>query len=287
MTYLKLLPKVRIHPVLIAFVFIAFLTGTFMELSVIIMIVFFHELGHFIAARLFKWRITHITLWVFGGVMDTEEHGNRPLREEAIVILAGPLQHLFIYLMLNLFTTYHVLSPSIIDLIFYYNTAILLFNLLPIWPLDGGKLLFIFLSAVLPYRKAHNYIIVFSIILSILILLLPLIFLKFTLSAVFIMIFLLIENHTEWKQRFYVFIRFLLQRYEGHSTIKAVHPLVVSHKEHLMEVFVRFRRDKKHSIYIAYPNQPRKFIDEMDCLRHYFYYKDYDKTVGEIARGLN
>lgn len=286
MTFLKFMPEIRIHPILIAFIFIAFLTGTFMELLIIISIVFFHELGHFIVARFFKWRIKNITLWVFGGVMNTEEHGNRPLHEEALVIIAGPLQNLFIYLMIYFFSTYHILPVSIIDLIFYYNTAILLFNLLPVWPLDGGKLLFIVLSSLLPYRKAYNYSVIFSMVLSAVILLVQLIFFKFTLSAFFIMIFLLIENHTEWKQRFYVFIRFLLQRYEGNTTVKAVHPLVVSHEEFLMQVFVRFRRDKKHSIYISYPNRAREFIDEADCLRSYFYNKDYNMTIGEIAKKL-
>lgn len=278
------MPKVHIHPILIAFVFIAFLTGTFMELSIIIAIVFFHELGHFIAARFFNWRIESITLWVFGGVMDTEEHGNKPLYEEAIVIIAGPLQNILIYFMLYFISTYQLMPLSVIDLFFYYNTAILLFNLIPVWPLDGGKLIFIILSSLLPYRKAYNYVIIFSIALSALLLIVQLFFLKFTLSAFFIMVFLLIENRTEWHQRFYVFIRFLLQRYEGNTDVKVVHPLVVSHEERLMQIFVRFRRARRHSIYISYPNNTREFMDESDCLRSYFYHKEYHKTIGNIAK---
>lgn len=265
------------------FIVISFLTGTFAELIIILTIVLIHELGHYFVARRFNWRIKSIMLWVFGGVMNTEEHGNRPLHEEALVVIAGPLQNVFIYGLIYLLSLNNLLPTSILELAFYYNTAILLFNLLPIWPLDGGKLLFIILSSLLPYRKAYHFVIIFSIILSLFILIVQLIFFDFTLSVFFIMIFLLMENRTEWKHRFFVFIRFLLNRYEGNTSVKSIQPLVVSHQVTLMEVFKRFKRDKKHSIFITFPNNKREFIDEADCLHCYFYEKEYNKKVGEIV----
>src|SRR5699024_11983500 len=62
--------------------------------SDLLSIVLFHELGHYGAAKFFKWRIKGIMLWIFGGVMDTDEHGNKPFHEDIIVTVAGPLQHL-------------------------------------------------------------------------------------------------------------------------------------------------------------------------------------------------
>src|SRR5690625_7588673 len=97
MTIRKFIPPIHVHPLLMIFMIISFLTGTFMELSIILAIVLFHELGHFLFARLFHWRIHSIMLWVFGGVMKTEEHGNKPIHEDALVTIAGPLQHIIIY----------------------------------------------------------------------------------------------------------------------------------------------------------------------------------------------
>src|SRR5690625_2968700 len=69
-----------------------------MEIFIILVIVFIHELGHFLAAKYYGWRVLHINLWIFGGELVTEEHSERPLFEQVVVTLAGPFQHLLIYL---------------------------------------------------------------------------------------------------------------------------------------------------------------------------------------------
>ncbi|UJL48266.1 M50 family metallopeptidase [Virgibacillus sp. NKC19-16] len=280
---LNYLPKIHVHPVLMVFLIIAFVTGTFMELAIILAIVLFHELGHYIVASIFKWRIQGIMLWVFGGVMDTEEHGNRPIREEALVTIAGPFQHVIIYLILFFLASADLVPASVLELIFYYNTVILIFNLLPIWPLDGGKLLFLGLSAFSPYKKAYQSVIIFSMVISLFVLVLQLIFFPFTLSAFFIMIFLFMENRSEWNKRYYVFMRFLLKRYEGNTAVNAVRPIVVPHEATLMDVFGHFRREKKHPIYITYPDNGRRAVDENDCLLLFFHEKQYNKTIGEAV----
>lgn len=282
-TFRKYIPVIHIHPILLIFMLIAFLTGTFMELLIILSIVLIHELGHYAMSQLFKWRVESIMLWVFGGVMKTDEHGNRTIFEEALVTIAGPFQHILIYIFLFILSMNTLLPTPILELIYYYNTMILMFNLLPIWPLDGGKLLFIGLSTFLPYRKAYHTIIILSMVASVIFLILFLFVYPFTFSAFLIMIFLFMENRTEWKQRYYVFIRFLLQRYEGRGVVREIFPLSISSSYSLMDIFSLFRRERKHSIYITYPNQERKTIDESDCLRSYFFEKEYHQSIGEIV----
>ncbi|MFD1850152.1 site-2 protease family protein [Oceanobacillus bengalensis] len=279
---LKYLPSIHIHPILIVFIFISYITGTFVELIVILLIVLIHEIGHYAMATYLKWRIRSIVLWVFGGVLDTDEHGNRPIREEILVTVAGPIQHVFIYVFLFLLSSIQLLPTSIVELALYYNTIILLFNLLPVWPLDGGKLLFLFVSRNLPYKKAYHFIILFSIVVSIILLIVQFFVLPFTLSAFLIMIFLLSENRKEWKQRYYVFIRFLLKRYEGSTTFQNVYPITVPYESTLMDVFSRFRREMKHPIYIENSKAPRTMIDENDCLHHFFHENQHNQTIGDV-----
>ncbi|MDY0396866.1 stage IV sporulation protein FB [Virgibacillus halophilus] len=68
-------------------------------------------------------------------------------------------------------------------------------------------------------------------------------------------------------------MRFLLQRYHGKTYVAAVRPLVVGPDATLMEVFSRFERNKKHSVYITYPGGERRVLDENDCLRGFFHEK--------------
>src|SRR5699024_4603673 len=128
-TILKHMPSIHIHPILMVFIAIAFITGTFMELTIILAIVFIHELGHYSMGQLFKWRIRGIMLWIFGGVMDTDEHGNRPIHEEVLVTIAGPFQHIVIYVVVFFVSSANLLPASVLELIIYYNTAIFIFTI--------------------------------------------------------------------------------------------------------------------------------------------------------------
>ncbi|RDW21669.1 M50 family metallopeptidase [Oceanobacillus chungangensis] len=284
MTFVNNLPMVKFHPILYVFIAISILTGTFTELAIILSIVLFHELGHFIMANSLGWRVRRIMLWVFGGVMDTDEHGTKPIKEEMLVTLAGPCQHFIVYFLIFSLSPFDLVPASLLELAFYYNSAILLFNLLPIYPLDGGKLLFLLLSAIMPYKQAHQSIILVSMGMAIAIIFLQLFLFPFTLSALFIMVFIFLENRTEWKQRFYTFIRFLLNRYEGTTSVQTIQPIKVSANSTFMDVFAFFKREKKHPIYIIYPDEQRIVIDENECLKSYFHDNQHTQTIGETFR---
>lgn len=287
MTFANYLPKIQFHPLLLIFVLIALITGLFLELMVIIAIVCIHEMGHFFMAKKFNWRVTTITLWIFGGVMKTEEHGNRPLMEEALVTVSGPFQHVLIFLVVKLLQIGNILPLTITELIIFYNQMIFFFNLLPVWPLDGGKLFWIVLSNYLPFRKSYNTTIFLSMIFCFLLIPIHFFLFSFQLSAILLFVFLFLENQTEWKQKYYVFIRFLLNRYEEERTYRKTHPLIIPYHASLMDVFSHFYREKEHPIYIDFPGQIRYKIDEKDCLHCYFSDKKYRETVGQLFEGIS
>lgn len=279
---LNKLPPIHIHPILIFFIVISFVTGTFLELMTIFSIVFIHEMGHYGMAKLFKWRIRRVMLWVFGGVMETEEHGSRPVKEEILVTLAGPIQHLFIYLGLFILSDAGILQDPVLQKALFYNITILIFNLLPIWPLDGGKLLFLVLTKLISFRKALDVIFIFSLLMCAGLLIGHFFFLPFTLTFALLMIFLFLENRLEWKRRIFIFIRFLMGRYQGKHSVKKFEPLYLTGDLTLMEVFSRFKREKKHMIIIEGGQNAAKRIDESECLHAYFYHKRYNEQISEL-----
>ncbi|GIO21791.1 stage IV sporulation protein FB [Oceanobacillus sp. J11TS1] len=217
--------------------------------------------------------------------MKTDEHGSRPIREEAIVILAGPSVQVLIFGLLYGASSFGMVPDYYYELILYYNAIILLFNLLPIWPLDGGKLVFLLLTSVLSFKKAYYITIIASLTICAGIILIQLLFLPFTLSSFLIWLFLIHENWQEWKYRFYVFMRFLLKRYEGGNFVSAIQPIYASPQDSFLEVLARFHREKKHTIYIEYPNKERISVEDNECLAFYFNEKPYRKTIGEAFTG--
>ncbi|MDC3412466.1 M50 family metallopeptidase [Aquibacillus sp. 3ASR75-11] len=280
---LKHLPPVHLHPVFWAFTGIAILTGTFVEWMVIFSIVLIHELGHFVMAKHFKWRVNKIMLWVFGGVMDTDEHGGRPIKEELLVVLAGPMQHIWMYGLIFFASSFTSIPPSLLDLAFDYNTTILIFNLLPIWPLDGGKMCLLWLSLLLPYRKAHSLTIVCSIIICVSGVILYFMNPSFTLSAVLLISFILWENRLEWKQRYYVFLRFLMKRHKNNCKIGRISPIIVKPETTIIQIFSLFRRNYRHYIQISSdPKEQQGTMDEQKCLDTFFMDKNYTITAREM-----
>ncbi|HEY9578033.1 MAG TPA: site-2 protease family protein, partial [Pseudobacillus sp.] len=154
--------NVHVHPLLWGVTGICILTGTFLHLLLAFIIIVIHELGHVVAAHALGWRIKKVVLLPFGGVAEVDEHGNRPLREELIVVLAGPLQHLWLFAVAWLAHAGGILPNSIYEDFWQINAAILLFNLLPVYPLDGGKLLMLTFSIARPFLSAFRLVIICS-----------------------------------------------------------------------------------------------------------------------------
>lgn len=282
MTFLKFIRNVHIHPILILFIIIAMLTGTFVQLLSLLLIVFIHEMGHYLAAYYYKWRIRGIILWVFGGVMQTEESATRPLHEELIVTLAGPLQHVFIYIILFFLQSIELLPVAIFQQISFYNGLILMFNLMPIFPLDGGKILFLILSTFLPFQLAHRFTILFSFFACVLLIILQIFFFSFTFTATLLIVFLFIENRKEWKEQAYIFIRFLFNRLTLKQQPSRVLNIEANNNDRLMDIFKQFIRTRTHHIYV----DSNQFITERDCLSLYFNDKKYTETIGELKNDM-
>lgn len=113
-------------------------------LLLITIIVIIHELGHFLAMKLFGYKdlgmffIPLLGAYVSGKKRDVSQ------KESAIILLAGPLPGIIIGIIF--FYLYQNNLAGEIAGIYYYHISLLfvllnLFNLLPIYPLDGGQLL--------------------------------------------------------------------------------------------------------------------------------------------------
>ncbi len=103
-----------------------------------------HELSHSVVALRRGIRVRRIRLFIFGGVSEIEQEANTPGDEFAITI-AGPASSL---ILAGLFYLADWLAPEVeaapgrlLGLLAFVNLALALFNLLPGFPLDGGRVL--------------------------------------------------------------------------------------------------------------------------------------------------
>ncbi len=266
-----LLKYVKVHPLLWLIIAISILTARFLELSILLALIFIHEMGHAVAATLFSWRIKSIALLPFGGMAEMDEHGNRPLYEEAIVILAGPLQHLWLMGGAFCFYEFNWISQEHYSLFLSYNLMVMLFNLLPIWPLDGGKLVFLLLSYIKSFPAAHRLTLIISVVCIVLFAILTIVLMPKNLNVWVILAFLLFSLYHEWKQHRFVFMRFLLERYYGkNSDLRLLRPIKVREEELVVQVLEQFCRGCKHPIIIEENGKEKGILDENEILHAVF-----------------
>ena len=122
--------------------------GTYLGMALVAAPVFFaclllHELGHAIQARREGMAIDGIVLWAFGGV--ARFRGDFPSSgAEFRVAAAGPVVSLALgvaFLAASLFFSALPAVNAVVHWLGYINLALLAFNLLPAFPLDGGRIL--------------------------------------------------------------------------------------------------------------------------------------------------
>ena len=105
--------------------------------------VLLHEFSHSITALYYKIKVTHITLFLFGGVSNMPKEPDSP-REDIFISAAGPAMSAFLCLLCYLLS---FLAPeggavrAVLLYLTYINGALAVFNILPGFPLDGGRIL--------------------------------------------------------------------------------------------------------------------------------------------------
>jgi Zn-dependent protease len=123
--------------------------------------VLLHELGHALAARRFGIRTPDITLLPIGGLARLERIPERP-SEEVWVALAGPVVSAGLALVFGFLSDFRLSSldapfqgwEGLLSNLFTVNVGLLTFNLLPAFPLDGGRVFRALLALRLNYGSA-------------------------------------------------------------------------------------------------------------------------------------
>ncbi|MFV0275065.1 MAG: site-2 protease family protein [Bacilli bacterium] len=242
--------KLNISYLYISFGLLCTITGLFREFIVFSSIIIFHEFGHIFIALKKGYTINKINVYPFGGFTNLSHPINIPIKNEFILIIFGFIFQLLFFIIIIFLFNINLIRESTFNLHKIYNINIFLFNILPILPLDGGKLLNLLLNKFLSFKTSHFL----SIILSIIIILL-IFFNSFNnLNILILMLVLGQKVLEEYKNRKFIFSTLLLERYLNKYKFTKVK--VINNPNKIM-------RDKKHVI-----KYKGKFLTEKQYLKY-------------------
>ena len=142
--------EIRVHYLFLLMMLVFGICGQVAEAAVIFTCVIFHELCHIAVAIWLGYRVTGLALLPFGGMAEIEGM-NGSGQGECMVVLAGPLGSALVAVLCGWGWAE---STGIIGLIIETNMMLALWNLLPAYPLDGGRLVRIFFAASMTAKVA-------------------------------------------------------------------------------------------------------------------------------------
>lgn len=174
---------------------LSFLAGYFEYTFLTIIIIIVHEMGHFLTGYFLKLKVKEISLFMFGGVTIFDEDLNLNIFKELLVVVMGPVVQMLFYMIVYYLYTKGFVSVNTMKKVSTINLILLEFNLLPILPLDGAKILNNILDLMLSYDLAHK------VSLAVSFLALPLVFLfdnKLIIILVVISLLLRLFEEINW-----------------------------------------------------------------------------------------
>ena len=140
------------------------LSGYIKNVFIILIIVLIHETGHVFFFYLFNIEIESIVIYPFGGVSKINKRIHERIYKDIFISLGGILFQLILFIIVYFLYKNGFIVSSTYHMYNTYNRSIILFNLIPIIPLDGSKLFFALFTKFLSFRLSYILMIIVGII---------------------------------------------------------------------------------------------------------------------------
>ncbi len=155
---------IRISKYLIPYIIVLLIVGFKSELILGFIIIIIHEAIHSITARILGYSGFSIEILPIGTVLKLKDLEEASPRDDIIISLSGPLGN-FLIALVSYVIGKRYFNTNLIEF-GNYNLVIGIFNLIPAFPLDGGRILRDLLSLKIIFKKAHKIALNISIVIG-------------------------------------------------------------------------------------------------------------------------
>ena len=256
--------KVGLHPLFILLGIFLIITGYIFLFLIYLVVVILHELAHAFVAKKLGYKINKFFLLPFGVQLSFKQNFLEE-KDEIYIALAGPLFNILLaFLCIAIWWIEPVVFNYTKEFVFA-NFINGLINLMPCYPLDGGRIFVAKLSKYIERKKALNYCFIFNYLISFVFIILFFIYLKnginitFALMAIFIF-FGTIENKLGGN---YSLINIPLGDYNfKNKTNIPLNVFAVKSDVQIFKIAKYLNQNKYNLIYIILPDDKIKILSQ-------------------------
>lgn len=273
--------KIRIHPLFIIVAAVTVIsTGVSVFLSSLTAVLL-HELAHAYAARSRGYVADNILFLPYGAVLYNRDNTDK--LSNVIITLAGPLSNFLISL---IFISLWWLIPSsypVTEDFVNANIFIGLFNLLPVWPLDGGRLIF----TLAGYRpRAMKLLKICAVVLSVILFILFGLSVKYGInfSILIMAVFLLSGAFANTDKEYFLYLNNrspAVKDYDGGVTETTV---MISSQATLKKTLLMIKPDRFITFKITENGRVIRTVSEMEMREIFNTHKLNEKLSDVIPR---
>lgn len=278
--------RISLHPLMLVFPAIAWLTGMRIEIIVLLLSLSMHEFFHWSAARIMHLSIERINLMPFGGAMYLGNPYILTSPDLIVVAFAGPFANLTLIFITAALAHWGILSSYSVIASMEINITLMLFNLLPVLPLDGGRILYGVLFPFIGRLRAIRIGIITGYVLSGILIIIGLISWIFNgilnLSFLFSAIFIITAAPNERDALCNTRIHTLLNELKPLSTPLPVNIRAVSDQCSL-KAALRAANPNVLTLYAIYTNNQLSGFTDDRALLNAIISKETDSTIAETA----
>lgn len=204
---------IKLNKYCIPYIIILFLVGFRGQLFVVFIFVILHEVIHYLTARKLGFSGFHIEILPFGASLKLKDLDEASSTEELIISISGPMMNFVLAVIF--YAALRKYNCEELNDLFIINLSLGVFNLLPAFPLDGGRILRDILAKKFLYKVASKITVYVSITLGILLLISYFVFLFFNvnkLNLVLISFFILSCSIKEKRRIVYVIMEDIMKK---------------------------------------------------------------------------
>lgn len=246
--------KVTIHPLFFVFGLYFAIIGKVFSFIIFTLTAVIHELGHAFVSEGLGYSLNRIVLMPYGALI-SGDIDNLSYKDECLISLGGPLLNLGIGTLFVAIWWFFPQTYAYTDIAVFANFSLAIINLIPSYPLDGGRFLLATLSCFFKRKTARIITKAVGLFLSLLMLALFIysVFVSVNITILFFALFMLIGVLDKSDKNCYVktFYKF---NFNNFTTPKRVKQVILNGENKVKKLFSILDGNDYYIITVVTPN---------------------------------